>query len=101
MSLMPTMAISGRLRFGGFKAASVASVSSLDIAGAVPRAGEPGSRNSQVPPITASNATQPTLNARMRHIMMMSSLLYARRKLTADNDIRNDADPAKTVIRAR
>ena len=56
---MPTIAISGRWRFGGFKAAIVASASSCAIGGAAPAAGAGGSERIQAPPIVTRSAATP------------------------------------------
>jgi hypothetical protein len=53
---MPMMAISGRWRFGGFKAAIVASRSSCAIAGGAATEGVIGSEKIQPAPITANSA---------------------------------------------
>jgi hypothetical protein len=51
------MAITGRWRFGGCKAESVASASSFPIGGAFPLTGAEGSVTIQSPPIVMSSAT--------------------------------------------
>jgi hypothetical protein len=55
--LAPTIALTGRWRFGGFKAEIVASTSSFPIEGAFPLAGTEGRVTIQSPPIVMSSAT--------------------------------------------
>src|SRR5882757_10919795 len=68
---MPTIAISGRRRFGGFKAAMVASASSFAIVGAVAKAVAEGRVKIQTPPIItkAAAAPKPPHNT-SRHFMV-------------------------------
>jgi hypothetical protein len=56
---MPTIAIIGRGRFGGFKAAIVASASDFSIGGPGPAAGAAGSEKIQATPAVARSAAAP------------------------------------------
>jgi hypothetical protein len=68
------MAITGRWRFGGCNAESVASASSFPIGGACPLTGAEGSGTIQSPPIVMSRATVLTLPVN-NSVLFMTVLL--------------------------
>src|SRR5689334_11354115 len=97
---MPMIAISGRCRFGGFNAATVASRSACAIGGGAVTDGAGGSDHSQPPPIMRriATATRALHNRRCDVIVPDSMLALLQLSLPPSYPAVNDANPAKTVM---
>src|SRR5262245_22712978 len=99
---MPIMATSGRGRFLGRKAASVASASAAAMAGKGPVCRGRGSERIQAPALIAPSAAKPKLPHPTRRQFMVALLMALRdaeTSLAARRSVRNDKYRANTAMR--
>ena len=96
-SLAPMIAISGRWRFGGFRAANVASASTCAIGGAAPAGGAGGSESIQAAPIiTGSVAAPKPLHNKSRLFMAISELPH---RLVVGNKVGVEGNFPQVLVR--